>query len=297
MIADTTSVHWSLRIRSKLAVYAAFMKLRLTSLVVMSSLIGYGIGASSFLWMEALWLTISGVLVTGASNGFNQIIEKDFDALMKRTASRPLPTGKMEVLEGLVLATVLAVLGLFTLYFAFNSLAALLGLLALVSYVVIYTPLKRISNLAVFAGAFPGAIPPMLGYVAATGSFDLFAGLLFAVQFMWQFPHFWAIAWVAHDDYSKAGYRLLPSRGERDGHSAFLILLYTLFLIPVSLTPWAFGLTANMSALIAVVLGLLFALPAVRLFVQKKDVAARQVMFASFLYLPLILVAYLMDKV
>ncbi len=297
MIADTTSVHWSLRIRSKLAVYAAFMKLRLTSLVVMSSLIGYAIGASSFLWMEALWLTISGVLVTGASNGFNQIIEKDFDALMKRTASRPLPTGKMEVLEGLVLATVLAVLGLFTLYFAFNSLAALLGLLALVSYVVIYTPLKRISNLAVFAGAFPGAIPPMLGYVAATGSFDLFAGLLFAVQFMWQFPHFWAIAWVAHDDYSKAGYRLLPSRGERDGHSAFLILLYTLFLIPVSLTPWAFGLTANMSALIAVVLGLLFALPAVRLFVQKKDVAARQVMFASFLYLPLILVAYLMDKV
>lgn len=298
MIAEsTTATRPGARLKERVGAYAAFVKLRLTFLVVVSSLIGYGIGAAVFSWSAAFWLMLSGFLVTGASNGFNQVIEKDFDALMKRTANRPLPSGKMTVIEGLVLGTLLAVAGTVILYFAFNLLAAVLGLLALFSYVFVYTPMKRVSNMAVFAGAFPGAIPPMLGYVAATGAFDLTAGLLFAVQFVWQFPHFWAIAWVTHEDYAKAGYRLLPSRGERDGHSAFLILLYTLFLIPVSLLPWAFGLTGAWSAVGASLLGLLFAWPAFQLFVKKSDAMAKRVMFASFLYLPLILVVYLIDKV
>jgi len=297
MIVESAVASAGDRFKTKVAAYAAFVKVRLTFLVVISSVIGYGIGAASFSWLDAFWLVLGGFLVTGASNGFNQIIEKDFDALMKRTADRPLPQGKMSVPEALIFGALMAVVGLAVLYFLFNTLAAVLGALALFSYVFVYTPMKRASNLAVFAGAFPGAIPPMLGYVAATGQFDLCAGLLFAVQFVWQFPHFWAIAWVSHADYSKAGYRLLPSRGEKDGHSAFLILLYTLFLIPVSLLPWAFGLTGVFSAWAGAALGIGFALPAVQLFFRKNDLAAKRVMFASFLYLPLILIVYLIDKV
>ncbi len=296
MIVETAGNATKISILSKLTAYAAFAKLRLTFLVVVSSVIGYGIGAPVFSWMSVLWLSLGGFLVTGASNGFNQVIEKDLDALMKRTESRPIPTGQMSVLEGLILASLMAVAGLVLLYLAFNPLSAVLGALALFSYVFIYTPLKRITPLAVFVGAFPGAIPPMLGYVAATGSFDLYAGLLFAIQFVWQFPHFWAIAWVSHKDYAKAGYHLLPSKGGRDSQSAFLTFLYALFLIPVGLLPWAFGLNGNITAVVTVILALLFVYPTVKLFFQKSDAAARTVMFASFFYLPLIQVAMLIDK-
>jgi len=282
---------------TKLAAYAAFTKLRLTFLVVVSSVIGYAIGAQSFSWLMAFWLSVAGFLVTGASNGFNQVIEKDLDALMKRTESRPIPIGTMSVLEGLILASVMGVLGLVLLYLAFNPLAAVLGGLALFSYVLIYTPLKRITPLAVFVGAFPGAIPPMLGYVAATGAFDLYAGLLFAVQFVWQFPHFWAIAWVSHQDYAKAGYHLLPSKGGRDSQSAFLTMLYALFLIPVGLLPWAFGLNGNIAAVGTAILAVGFAFPAIQLYLKKTDNAARTVMFASFLYLPLVQLIFLFDKI
>lgn len=281
---------------TKLAAYAAFTKLRLTFLVVVSSVIGYAIGAQSFSWLMAFWLSVAGFLVTGASNGFNQVIEKDLDALMKRTESRPIPIGTMSVLEGLILASLMGVLGLALLYLAFNPLAAVLGGLALFSYVLIYTPLKRITPLAVFVGAFPGAIPPMLGYVAATGAFDLYAGLLFAVQFVWQFPHFWAIAWVSHQDYAKAGYHLLPSKGGRDSQSAFLTMLYALFLIPVGLLPWAFGLNGNIAAVGTAILAVGFAFPAIQLYLKKTDNSARTVMFASFLYLPLVQLIFLFDK-
>lgn len=281
---------------TKLAAYAAFTKLRLTFLVVVSSVIGYAIGVQSFSWLMAFWLSVAGFLVTGASNGFNQVIEKDLDALMKRTESRPIPIGTMSVLEGLILASLMGVLGLVLLYLAFNPLAAVLGGLALFSYVLIYTPLKRITPLAVFVGAFPGAIPPMLGYVAATGAFDLYAGLLFAVQFVWQFPHFWAIAWVSHQDYAKAGYHLLPSKGGRDSQSAFLTMLYALFLIPVGLLPWAFGLNGNIAAVGTGILAIGFAFPAIQLYLKKTDNAARTVMFASFLYLPLVQLIFLFDK-
>jgi protoheme IX farnesyltransferase len=290
-----TTAHAATRV-SRISAYAAFTKLRLTSLVVVSSVIGYGIGAPVFLWADAMWLALAGYLVTGASNGFNQVIEREHDALMKRTEHRPLPTGAMSVAEGLVLATIIGLGGLVVLYVVFNTLAAVLGALALFSYVFIYTPLKRITPLAVFAGAFPGAIPPMLGYVAATGAFDLYAGLLFAVQFVWQFPHFWAIAWVAHEDYSRAGYKLLPSREGRDTKTAFLTLLYTLFLIPVAMLPWAFGLNDMAAAVATAVAGVAFVWPAMRFFMERSDISARRVMFASFFYLPVIQLIYLIDK-
>lgn len=296
MIAETADKSLKTAISAKIAAYFAFTKLRLTMLVVISSVIGYGIGAENFSWLQAFWLSLGGFLVTGASNGFNQVLEKDFDALMKRTENRPIPTGAMSALEGLVLASVLGIVGLVLLYVVFNPLSAILGALALFSYVLIYTPLKRITPLAVFVGAFPGAIPPMLGYVAATGAFDLYAGLLFAVQFVWQFPHFWAIAWVAHADYTRAGYFLLPSKGGRDSQSAFLILLYAMFLIPVGLTPWVFDLIGWPAAIATVVMALGFIYPAVQLFLKRTDATAKAVMFASFFYLPLVQLILLFDK-
>lgn len=283
-------------VKTKLTAYIAFTKFRLTSLVVISSVIGYGIGTSDFSWMQVLWLSISGYLVTGASNGFNQVIEKDIDALMNRTKTRPIPTGKMSVSEGVIVATIMGVIGLVILYIQFNVLSAVLGGLALFSYVAIYTPLKKHTSWSVFAGAFPGAIPPMLGYVAATADFDLYAGLLFAVQFVWQFPHFWAIAWVADEDYQKAGYKLLPSKGEKDVHSAFLILIYTLFLIPVAVLPWAFNLIGPAAAIASALVGVFFAVPALRFYLNRTDKLAKAVMFASFFYLPIIQLIYLIDK-
>lgn len=297
MIVNSAEATLISSVKSKVSDYAAFTKARLTILVVISSVIGYAIGAAYFSWMEVLWLSVGGYMLTGASNGFNQVIEKDIDILMKRTEKRPLPTGNMSVTEALITATVLAIGGLIILFFAFNSLAAVLGALALFSYVLIYTPMKKHSPWAVFAGAFPGAIPPMLGYVAATGVFDLYAGLLFAVQFMWQFPHFWAIAWVADADYKKAGYRLLPSKGGKNMQSAFLTLLYTLFLIPVAVLPWAFDLIGATAAWSAALAGLLFAIPAFKLYFTRSDKAAKVVMFASFFYLPVVQVIYLLDKI
>ena len=296
MITNSASTSIKELVLTKLSSYVAFTKLRLTSLVVISSIIGYGIGAVAFSWIDVLWLSLSGFLVTGASNGFNQIIERDIDALMKRTMNRPLPTGKMSVLEGMILSTLLGISGLIILFLVFNPLSAILGVLALFSYVFIYTPLKKHTPWAVFAGAFPGAIPPMLGYVAATADFDLYAGLLFAVQFMWQFPHFWAIAWVADKDYQKAGYKLLPSKGGKNNQSAFLIVLYTLFLIPVGMLPWAFDLTGFHTAWTAALAAILFAIPAIQFYLDKTDKRAKVVMFASFFYLPIIQLIYLMDK-
>jgi protoheme IX farnesyltransferase len=186
--------------------------------------------------------------------------------------------------------------GTLLLWKVFGPLTGILGFLSLFMYVALYTPLKKFSAWAVFVGAFPGAFPPMLGYVAATGHFGLGPGLLFAMQFMWQFPHFWAIAWVLHEDYQKAGYHLLPSRGGQDKFTAFQILLYTLFVIPVGMLPWIFGLAGPVSAVVAVLAGAVMLVPAYRLYgsLDKKD--ARKLMFASFIHLPVLQLAYVLDR-
>jgi len=281
---------------NKLKDYSLFFKMRLTFLVVISAALGYIIAAEKIIWGELLLLSLGGFLVTGSSNGFNQIWEKNLDALMNRTNNRPLVTGRMQKLEALILAIVSGALGISIIWLALNPLAGVLALLSLFTYVFIYTPMKQHTPWAVFVGAFPGAIPPMLGWVAATGHFGLEPGLLFAIQFIWQFPHFWAIAWKANDDYAKAGFHLLPSKNGKDLSSAFLILLYTLFLLLVSLLPVFFGLVGWIAAVIFVISGIMMIIPAIRLFKDRSDKAATKLMFASFIYIPLILLAWYIDK-
>lgn len=263
-----------------------------------SAALGYatGIPQGAFSLAELAILCIAGLLVTGASNALNQVIEVEADGLMKRTASRPLVQGVVSPGEVIALAGISGALGTVMLWLAFGPLTGILGFLSLFMYVALYTPLKKHSPWAVFVGAFPGAFPPMLGYVAATGHFGLGPGLLFAVQFMWQFPHFWSIAWVLNDDYQRAGYHLLPSRGGRDSSSAFLILLYTFFAIPVGLTPWIFGIAGSAVVWTTILAGALMAWPAMRLFFTHDVKDARRLMFASFLYLPAVQLACALDR-
>ncbi len=279
---------------SKLKDYAAFSKLRLASLVVFSALCGYLMAADITDWKNLVLLLIGGFMVTGSSNGFNQIIEREPDKIMKRTQNRPLPQGRMTAREALIVASIMGLLGICMLYFI-NPLSALLGAIALILYTAVYTPLKKETPFAVFVGAFPGAVPPMLGYIAFTGSLDLEAWILFAIQFMWQFPHFWAIAWKLDDDYKLAGFKMLPS-GNRDKSSAYLILVYTLMLIPVSLLPLVFGISGYISAGIILLAGIAFLILAVRLFNSLSPLDASRLMFASFIYLPVVQVAMLIDK-
>lgn len=284
-------------LQKKIADYSVFFKLRLNLLVVVTAFLGYLIAADTLIWTEILFLSIGGFLVTGSANGFNQIWEKDLDALMKRTQDRPLVTGNMVKSEAILVATLSGILGIGILWFALNPLSGILAILSLFIYVFIYTPLKQVSPWAVFVGAFPGAIPPMLGWVAATGEFGLEPGLLFAIQFIWQFPHFWAIAWKSHEDYAKAGFHLLPSKAGKDMSSAFLILIYSLFLLLVSLLPVFFGLVGIFAGIVFILGGILMIIPAVRLFKNRSDKAATKLMFASFIYIPIILLAWFIDKI
>ena len=296
-VSSQEQIQISFSLAEKLSAYTAFFKLRLTSLVVFSAVLGYFIAAEMIVWEQLICLTLGGILVTGASNGFNQLIEVDLDRLMERTKQRPLVTGKMNKLEAILIASFSGLLGILILWNFLNPLAGLLGALALFSYVAVYTPLKRITSWAVFVGAFPGAIPPMLGWVACKGHFGLEPGLLFALQFLWQFPHFWAIAWKADEDYARAGFRLLPSKGGKDASSAFLILLYSLFLLLVSLLPVFFGFTGNVAMYLIIVAGIIMVYPSIQLFKNRSDKAATKVMFASFIYVPIVLLAWYFDKI
>ncbi len=285
-------------VAAKLKDIAVLFKLRLASLVVVSAVLGYALGvpAGTFSILNALLLALGGLLVTGASDALNQVLEVEQDGRMARTSQRPLVKGTMSIPEALALAVVAGAAGTSVLWITFGPLTGILGLLSLFMYVALYTPMKRLSSWAVFVGAFPGAFPPMLGYVAATGHFGLGPGLVFAMQFMWQFPHFWSIAWVLNDDYAKAGYHLLPSKGGRDRFSGFLIALYSFFALLAGLLPWAFGLTGHWSALVAILLGLWMLLHALRLMRSLDKADARRLMFASFLYLPVVQLAYVLDK-
>ena len=279
---------------------AALFKVRLGFFVVMSAILGWFMAVETLDLKSFLLLTIGGYLLTGASNGLNQVIEKRVDGLMERTAERPLPAGRMEPWQAILYSVLAGIIGLGCL-FTLNPLSSWLGVAALVSYAFIYTPLKSRSTLSVFVGAFPGALPPMIGYVAATGDFGIEPGTLFAVQFMWQFPHFWAIAWLAHDDYQKAGYHMLPFRAGRTKESAWQILMYTAFCIPASLLPWALPtgspMVGNIALSVAILCGIGFMIPAVKLFRTLDRKHARQLMFASFAYLPVVQIAYVLDKI
>ena len=277
---------------------AALFKVRL-GFVVMSAILGWFMAVET-LDLKSLAADHRRLSATGASNGLNQVIEKHVDGLMERTAERPLPAGRMEPWQAILYSVLAGVIGLGCL-FTLNPLSGWLGVAALVSYALIYTPLKSRSTLSVFVGAFPGALPPMIGYVAATGDFGIEPGTLFAVQFLWQFPHFWAIAWLAHDDYQKAGYHMLPFRAGRTKESAWQILMYTAFCIPASLLPWALPtgspMVGNIALSVAILCGIGFMIPAVKLYRTLDRKHARQLMFASFAYLPVVQIAYVLDKI
>ena len=264
-------------------------------LVVLSALSGY-------LFVDGqdpvviCYLIFGGALVTAASNGANQIWEKDLDKLMKRTSKRPIPTGQLSVKTAYVIV-ILSLLSGTALLYLINLKCALLGVFAFISYVFMYTPLKTRTPWAVFVGAFPGAVPPFLGAIAATNEFTFIPGILFFVQFTWQFPHFWAIAWVTHEDYQKGGFSLLPSATGKSKQSAFQIMIYSLALIPFSLAPWLFNWTGWTTFFVASLLGILFFYYALKLFINLEDSDAKKLMFASFVYLPIIQFTYVLDKI
>ena len=280
---------------SQFKIYLIFTKFRLSFLVILSALSGYLFAGGTDL-LEIFYLLLGGTLVTAASNGANQIWERDLDSLMKRTENRPLPRGWMSLKEAYLICIFSLIIGTILLLLI-NWQSAALGFLAFITYVFIYTPMKRVSPWAVLVGAFPGAIPPFLGAIAATDHFGFLPGILFFVQFTWQFPHFWAIAWVLYDDYKLAGFSLLPSKSGRSKASAFQIMAYSLALIPFSLVPWLLGWTGSLTLYVAAGLGILFFLYAYKLFVNCETADARKLMFASFVYLPVIQFVYVFDKI
>jgi heme o synthase len=275
---------------TKLKGCLSLMKLRLSSLVVMSAFFGFVIAGGELLTYDFLWLILGGVFVTGSANGLNQVIEASSDEKMKRTQSRPLPLNILNKIEAVVFCVVLGLLGLYLLS-CINFKCLLLGSLSIALYVLAYTPLKKITPFAVFVGAIPGSIPPLLGYVAVTDNFGLEPGILFMVQFFWQFPHFWALAWKLDNDYKKAGFRLLPS-GERNKKSAFQIMLYSAFLAPVAMLPWAAEMTGTWSMVAGVLLSLFMYYPAVKLYFTLEEKYAKQLMMLSFIYLPVLFSFY-----
>ncbi len=277
--------------------YAQLLKFRLSFLVAFSSAIGYVLGTATPTWERGLLVMLAGLLVTGSANTINQVIEIDRDRLMKRTARRPLPEGRISPIHAMGFAAVTGLIGLLILAFFFNPTAAALALASLILYAFIYTPMKPMSPLCVAVGAIPGGLPPMIGWVAAAGFIGPQAWVLFGIQFMWQFPHFWAIAWVLDEEYKAAGFKMLPFGGAKDLRTAFQIMIYTLVLLPVSLLPLELGMTGRTSAMIVVVCGVLFLAQTFYLMLTCTKKAAMNIMFGSFLYLPIVQIALVFDKI
>ncbi|HTO17335.1 MAG TPA: heme o synthase [Edaphocola sp.] len=288
---------------SKLKDYFIMSKANLSFLVVFSSLIGYFIvPGSQFHWPDAIILGIGGSLTTISSNIINQIIERDSDKFMKRTKDRPLPQGRMGLKEAWILVFVTGIIGVVTISYFFNFFAGMLGLLSLLLYGFAYTPMKKKHQIATFIGAIPGAMPPLIGWVAATNSLsgpeNYGAWALLLIQFFWQFPHFWAIAWLGYEDYDKAGIRLLPTKnGDKTKQAGMQCIYYTLTLIPVSILPNAIGLTGVVSMYIAVGLCLLYFGSALVFYLKGTNSSAKGLLYASIFYLPIVLLALLYDKI
>ncbi|MBY0425536.1 MAG: heme o synthase, partial [Cytophagales bacterium] len=275
------------------------IKLRLTFLVDFSASNSFLIGSKvngEINWFNWGKLIVGGFLVTVSANIINQIKEVEFDLLMKRTYLRPLPSGRLSTNEAWSMCFVAGVIGTVIMWNV-GPLAALLTLVSNILYAFVYTPLKRVGPIAVFVGAIPGAMPPLIGIAAATGTINMEAMILFGFQFIWQFPHFWAIAWVADDDYKKAGFRLLPSGGGKDMKTAIQIMIYALFLIPLGLLPAKFGMTGINSAIIITVCGVLFLMQTFYLMKECTVKSAKLMMFGSFFYLPIVQIALVFDKV
>lgn len=298
MVDSTGNITISSLLSLKLKSYYELLKARLSFLVAFSSGFGYILGSHGVInWGTFIAFCVGGFLVSGGAITINQIIEIEYDRVMKRTMGRPLPTNRVGKVEAAIYAASLLIAG-FSLLLAFtNILTVLISMLSVLLYSFVYTPLKRVGPIAVFVGAIPGALPPLLGWVAATGQINYEAMIIFGIQFIWQFPHFWAIAWLADDDYKKAGFKLLPAKGKKDMRTAINIMIYTLFLLPLGLLPAKFGVAGINSAIIATICGVLFLVQTFSLMRDNSRKSALRIMYGSFLYLPIVQIAYLIDKV
>jgi len=297
---------------NRLKDYLMLTKPSLNIMVVFSSVISYLLAPNitGFNWINILLLFAGGFLVTGSANAINQTVEKDTDAQMKRTAQRPVAAGRMSTEEGWAFAIITGAAGVFILWWFFNWQCALLAFFSLFLYAFIYTPWKKKNAIAVLIGAFPGALPCLIGWVAATGYLspaanfvvagrevsNLGGWVLFALQFLWQFPHFWAIAWLAHNDYARAGFKLLPGKEGPTRFTALQTVIYSLLLIPVGVIPYAIGMTGFVSLVIVAIANLFLLWQCIRLYKELEPKAARRVMFSSYIYLPVVFFALLGDK-
>jgi len=289
----------SFSIAAKVKDYMLLIKFTLSFTVVFSCVICYLLAPKvvEYDWAMILILFLAGMLITSIANAINQAVEKDTDALMKRTAKRPVANGNMSQQEAYTFAFIAGVVGVGMMWYFFNLSSALVSAFSLFLYAFIYTPLKKINSIAVLVGALPGALPCLIGWVAGNDDFSLGGWVLFGMQFLWQFPHFWAIAWVAHADYTKAGFKLLPADKGPTKFTAIQTIMYSVLMIPIGMVPYFIGLTGITSLWIVLVCNLLMVVQSARLY-QAMDVkAARRVMFSSYIYLPIVLLALLADKI
>ncbi|TDE06826.1 protoheme IX farnesyltransferase [Flavobacterium hiemivividum] len=301
MITVLNSMSNTVSLRTVFLDFKEITKAGLAISVLFSAIAGYFLGFDSehpFQWSVLIMLAIGGYCMVGASNAFNQVIEKDLDSLMDRTKNRPVPAGRMSPTSALVVAGLLTIIGI-TLLYMINPKTAMFGAISIFLYTSVYTPLKTMTSLSVFVGAFPGAIPFMLGWVAATGDFGIEAGTLFLIQFFWQFPHFWAIGWFLYEDYEKAGFFMLPT-GKKDKGTALQIILYTVWLIIASLLP-SLGYTGKLfitpiAAGAIFLLGIWMLFYAVKLYKLRTAKAAKTLMLVSVGYITLLQFVYIIDK-
>jgi len=281
----------------KLQDYKELIKFTLNITVVFSSVLAYLLVPNiSFSLKMVLLLSLGGLLVTGSANAINQIYEKNSDALMKRTGNRPIASGRMSIAEAQLFAVLAIVAGTGIIWYFFNIQAALLSVLSWFMYAFIYTPLKKVSAISVLVGAFPGAFPCLIGWVAGADSFSAGGWVLFAIQFLWQFPHFWAIAWVAHSDYDRAGFKLLPNQNEPTQKTALQAIGYSLMMIPLGFLPYFTGISGQFSMYLLLAANIAMVLQCIRLYREMDVKAARRVMFSSYIYLPVVLISLLADK-
>jgi len=289
----------SFKLSAKVKDYMQLSKFTLSFTVVFSCVICYLLAPDiiGYDLKMILLLFVAGMLVTASANAINQAVEKDTDAMMKRTAKRPVAAGRMSQTEAYTFAIVAGIAGVIMMYVFFNLSSALLSAFSLFLYAFIYTPLKKVSAVSVLVGAFPGALPCLIGWVAATNNFSAGGWILFAIQFLWQFPHFWAIAWVAHGDYTKAGFKLLPSKSGPTKFTAIQATLYAMMMIPVGMLPYYFGMSSETGFWIVLACNVFMVVQCLRLYNEMNAKAARRVMFSSYIYLPVVLLALLACKI
>jgi protoheme IX farnesyltransferase len=287
------------RLINKIKDYFQLIKPSLSIMVVFSSVISYLLAPKvvQYDWKMILLLFTGGLLVTGSANAINQVVEKDTDAMMKRTAKRPVAAGRMTETEGWSFAIITGTAGIFILGNYFNWLSAGIALLSLFLYAFIYTPLKKVSSISVIVGAVPGALPCLIGWAAGNDALSGGGWVLFLLQFMWQFPHFWAIAWIAHNDYSRAGFKLLPSELGPTKYTAIQTIIYSLLLIPVGVIPYVIGMSGMVSLIIVTLANVFMVWRCIQLYRNMDIPSARRVMFSSYIYLPIVLLALLGDKI